>query len=73
MTPDQTPRPRDRLRRPLPWPCSRISPEELHALWLRGQIEQRTISKQVHEAVARYIAEGISGPPSVPPERDAKP
>ena len=50
------PEPR-RRRRPLPWPAGRITADELHALWLAGQVEGLTISEIVHRAVLSEIAQ----------------
>ena len=45
------------MRRPLPWPASRVDDGNLYALWCRGRDQRRPITALLAEAVARYLVD----------------
>ena len=56
------PRRRRRMKRPLPWPASRISDETLYSLWLMKETGGRSIARLVEEAVVCYLASPPANP-----------
>ena len=46
-----------RRKRGKPWPISRITPEQMHLLWLLGQRDDVPITRLVEMAICRYLAD----------------